>query len=273
MHTRASYAVELWYSLVAAFQLLSRFPVPLQVPFEERVLRRSVIFYPLVGLAIGLVLAGAGVGLSAVLPAQAAAAILTGLWLALTGGLHMDGLMDTADGILSHRSRERMLEIMKDSRVGAMGVMACVLQLLLKFAFLTALLESGGGWGAAAGLVAVVPIWSRWFMVVAVACWPYVREGTGMGSYFKNVGSRHLLACSLAALALSLLTLLLGGNDGLLAAAMLSAAGALAAGCFGFGAAAWIAGKLGGLTGDTYGAVNELVETALLLAALLYLAL
>jgi adenosylcobinamide-GDP ribazoletransferase len=254
--------------MVAAFQLLSRFPFPVQVPYEERVLRRSVVFYPVVGFAIGLVLLTAGYLLSAVLPAAAASALLTGIWVSLTGGLHMDGLMDTADGLLSHRSRERMLEIMKDSRVGAMGVIACVLQLLLKFAFLDAMLASG--WSGAAGLVLAAPIWSRWFMVAAIALWPYARGNEGMGSMFTRVGSRQLLGCSVLAVLLSLAGLAVFGG-GLRDAFVLSSAGLLLAGLPGTLLARRIAAKLGGLTGDTYGAINELVETALLLAAVLYI--
>lgn len=263
-------ALEYAHALVAAFQLLSRIPFPVQVPYEERVLRRSVLFYPAVGCVIGLLLAAAGAGLSAVLPVSVSAALLTGLWVALTGGLHMDGLMDTADGLLSHRSRERMLEIMKDSRVGAMGVLACVLQLLIKYALLSALLDRGWAGGSAA-LVAAVPVWSRWFMVAAIAGWPYAREGPGMGAMFKGAGPRHLLAASLLAALLSVGCLaLVGAGGGLKQAAALSAAGAAAAGAAGMFAAARMARKLGGLTGDTYGALNEIVESALLLAAVLY---
>lgn len=256
-----------WYSFVAAFQLLSRIPFPLQVPFEERVLRRSVVFYPAVGLVIGLLLAAAGIGLSAVLPVSASAALLTGLWVALTGGLHLDGLMDTADGLLSHRSRERMLEIMKDSRVGAMGVMACVLQLLVKYALLCSMLEAE--WPLAAGLLIVVPVWSRWFMVASMASWPYARQGEGMGALFAGVGARHLLGTSVAAALLSGAVLVLSSSDWK-DAVVLSACAALTAGCAGLLVAVRMAGKLGGLTGDTYGAINELVEAALLLAAVLY---
>lgn len=268
MRARADAVIGGFHSMVAAFQLLSRFPVPVQVPYEERVLRRSVIFYPAVGFAIGLVLLAAGYLLSAVLPAAVAAALLTGIWVALTGGLHMDGLMDTADGILSHRSRERMLEIMKDSRVGAMGVMACVLQLLLKFALLDALLQKG--WSAGAGLVLAAPVWSRWFMVAAIALWPYARGKEGMGSMFTGVGSRQLLGCSVLAVLLSLGGLAVFGG-GLRDAFVFSSAGLLLAGLGGALLARRIAAKLGGLTGDTYGAVNELVETGLLLAAVLYI--
>jgi adenosylcobinamide-GDP ribazoletransferase len=269
MRTRTAAVIGCTHSFVAALQLLTRFPVPIQVPFEEKVLRRSVIFFPVAGLLIGLFLYVSGSALTALLPAGAAAALLTAIWVGITGGLHLDGLMDTADGVLSHRSRERMLEIMKDSRVGAMGVMACVVQLLLKFAFLNAIMEAG--WGTGASLVLGTAIWSRWVMVAAIAIWPYARSGEGMGSMFKGVGGRQLMGCSAAAAIVSVAALSVLSGGRISHVIMLSSAAILLAGAFG-GLVAWrLAGKLGGLTGDTYGAINELTEAWLLFAAVLYM--
>lgn len=269
MRARRSLAVDGWYALAAAFQFLSRIPLPVNVPYSAAVFRRSVVFYPAVGCAIGLLLAAAGAGLASVLPTLAAAALLTLLWVGLTGGLHLDGLMDTADGVLSHRPREQMLEIMKDSRVGAMGALACGLQLLLKWSFLAALLEQGQAWGHAgiAGWLSVIPVWSRWFMVVALAAWPYARQGPGIGALFQGLGPRHVFAGTLAAAVCSWAALAAFGC-GAERAFLYSAGLGFTAGLLGYGAAACLAAKLGGLTGDTYGAVNELLETALLLAVL-----
>ena len=139
-HTRA--LVDWLRAGLAAFQFLTRLPIPVQIDYTERVFQRSSVFYPLVGFVIGLLLLLAGEGLTQVLPTMPAAVLLLAIWVVLTGGLHLDGLMDTADGILSHRPREQMLEIMKDSRVGAMGVIVCVLHLLLKFSLLYTLLEA-----------------------------------------------------------------------------------------------------------------------------------
>lgn len=111
-------------AFIAALQFLTRLPIPVQVADDPGVFRRSTVFYPAAGLVIGGMVAGIGYGASFVFPAPVNAALLLCIWVLLTGGLHLDGLMDTADGLLSHRSRERMLEIMKDSRVGAMGVIA-----------------------------------------------------------------------------------------------------------------------------------------------------
>ena len=110
----------------AAFQLITRIPIPIMIPFVPQVLARSVVYYPLVGTVVGGITAAVGWFLFAYAPAMPAAVSSVILWALLSGALHLDGLMDTADGVLSHRSRDRMLEIMKDSRVGAMGVIAAV---------------------------------------------------------------------------------------------------------------------------------------------------
>ncbi|KHL96103.1 cobalamin synthase, partial [Paenibacillus sp. IHB B 3415] len=161
----------------AAFQFLSRFPVKYSPDFSPELLRRSVVYYPLVGAAIGLSAALGAAAAAWLLPAWPAAVITLILWVGLTGGLHLDGWMDSADALLSYRSRERMLEIMKDSRVGAMGVLACVLLLLLKASLLAALIE--GGSYSMLPLLLLPPVWSRWYMVRAMARYPLARGNEG----------------------------------------------------------------------------------------------
>ncbi|GLI08042.1 adenosylcobinamide-GDP ribazoletransferase [Paenibacillus tyrfis] len=270
--------MRLWgEACAAAFQFLTRLPVPVKLDYNDALFRRSVVFYPFVGLVLGLITATAGLLLTSVLSPLPAAALLLGLWVMITGALHLDGLMDTADGILSHRSRERMLEIMKDSRVGAMGVIAAVLVLLLKWSLLTELLPSAatGGQVNLWLLLALVPLWSRWYMVVAIACWPYARQaGSGMGGFFRGVGARHAAGSGLVALLLSLVVVAAGEAFGGLTLPfwhMVGIVGILLAVTMGAGAlmSVSIHRKLGGLTGDTYGAMNELLEAALLLVLVL----
>ncbi len=270
--------MRLWgEACAAAFQFLTRLPVPVKLDYNDALFRRSVVFYPFVGLVLGLITAAAGLLLTSVLPPLPGAALLLGLWVLLTGALHLDGLMDTADGILSHRSRERMLEIMKDSRVGAMGVIAAVLVLLLKWSLLTELLPAAaaGGHGNLWLLLALVPLWSRWYMVVAIACWPYARQaGSGMGGFFRGVGAGHAAGSGLMALLLSLCVIAAGEAFGGLSLPFWHMVGIvviLLAVTMGAGVlmSVLIHRKLGGLTGDTYGAMNELLEAALLLVLVL----
>lgn len=264
-------------AVAAAFQFLTCIPIPIQLHYDERLFRRSAVFYPFAGAVIGLVLLFAAVALDSLLPAAPAAVLLLGIWIALTGGLHMDGLMDTADGVLSHRSRERMLEIMKDSRVGAMGVIVGGWQLLLKAALLYAWLEYAQQWHDLLMLV-LIPIWSRLFMVWAIAGWPYARQGEGMGRLVATVSYREGWVASLLATALTLLTLYIGIVNAevtllpaLLSALVITVALAAATALIGWLLARYMAGKLGGLTGDTYGAINELLESALLLITMIAL--
>lgn len=272
MHT-ARLVLDWLRACIAAFQFLTRLPIPVQITYTDLVFRRSVIFYPLAGGVIGLLLLLASEGLGLFLPPLPAAVLLLGLWVVLTGGLHLDGLMDTADGILSHRPREQMLEIMKDSRVGAMGVIVAVLHLLLKFALLYTLLESNR-WDGATGntgylLLAIVPIWSRWFMAVAIQRWPYARKESGLGSFFQGITKWHVLISLLVALLTT--TIIIRFTESTFDTVIwpvplyFACATCLA----GWLIASYISRKLGGLTGDTYGALNELLEAVLLLGVVI----
>ncbi|MGN7358542.1 adenosylcobinamide-GDP ribazoletransferase [Paenibacillus sp. SAF-054] len=260
-------------ALAAAFQFLSRFPVKAQLDYTPELFRQSTRFYPLVGAAIGAAVWCGAAAASYLLPPLPAAVVIVALWVALTGGLHLDGWMDTADGLLSYRSREKMLEIMKDSRVGAMGVLACVLLLLLKTSLVYSLLTGG----LPPLLLLLPPIWSRWFMVHAMASWPMARGKEGLaGQNFNGMQKRHSLAAvpgaaMLTAAAAALFPLLGIGDFSLLRAGLSWLLLPLAAWAAGVWAARRMTRKLGGLTGDTYGALNEGIETVLLLVLVIIL--
>ncbi|WP_308639332.1 adenosylcobinamide-GDP ribazoletransferase [Paenibacillus silvisoli] len=256
----------------AAFQLLTRFPVPVVIPFTPEMLARSVVYFPLVGAVIGGIVGGAGWLLDGPVPPMPAAVILLFLWLALSGGLHMDGLMDTADGVLSYRSRERMLEIMKDSRVGAMGVLAAVLVLFFKFSVLFALMDTEKtlDWRFAMPVTMLAFAWSRLWIVIAMNGWPLARPDEGMASLFKAVSIRHAAwAIGLQLLLIAAVLLAVSGLADEAGLLLLTQAGiTIAAGSL---LAVWLTRKLGGLTGDTYGAMTELIESILLFSLMLVL--
>ncbi|GMK42528.1 adenosylcobinamide-GDP ribazoletransferase [Paenibacillus sp. CCS19] len=252
-----------WNGVAAAVQLLTRIPLPIQVPFDPPTLARSLIAFPIAGGLIGLLTSGAASLLDWLNMPLLAAALALGWWIALTGGLHLDGWMDTADGVLSGRPREQMLDIMKDSRVGAMGVIAAVVLLLVKFAALVTLFERTDS-SIAWMMLAIGPVWSRWWMTAAIAMWPNAREG-GMGAMFRAAKLRHVLGAAIAAALISVLLLCSAGLDGTkvwITMIVIAAAAALT----GTALAVWLNGKLGGLTGDTYGAMNEAAEAACLVA-------
>lgn len=216
-------------------------------------------YLPAVGLMLGALLAGlAALADMCHLNSTLSGAILAVTWLALTGGIHFDGLMDAADGIFSRQPRERMLEIMHDSRVGNFGAMAGMAVLLLKTAALAslplaALLQS----------LIWVPAWARFCETAAIGIYPYMRE-SGMGKVWHD--STRCPADVVAAGALpaagTFLSVYLGFGLPLMLAGLTLACG--------LAAAAWLARRLGGHTGDTYGAVVEIAETgAITLTAVL----
>ncbi|UNK17576.1 adenosylcobinamide-GDP ribazoletransferase [Paenibacillus sp. N3/727] len=257
----------------AAFQFLSRFPVNANIDYSPTLFRQSVKFYPFVGATIGLVVWGGAAGFTYLLPPLPAAVLTLILWVGLTGGLHLDGWMDTADGILSYRSREQMLDIMKDSRVGAMGVLASTLLLMLKLSLIYSLLINGFNY---LGLLLLPLIWSRWFMVHAMATWPMARGKDGLAGKFNGLDKGQIwaaliIAIVLSGVAASIAPLIYMDNHSLRLALLGFITLPLAA----WGAGTWLARRLsatlGGLTGDTYGALNELLEVvALLMLVLLH---
>lgn len=217
---------------------------------------RSALFHPLVGAALGLVLTGVDALAGALFwPAVAAAAVIAADAL-LTGGLHLDGWADTLDGLYGGKDRERALAIMKDSRVGALGVVGLVALILLKYSFLA---QSGPG---RAGLLLLMPVAGRQATVLAMWLFPYARSGEGLGRpYASGVGGREVLG----SIALTAALVLVTGRLLIAPLPLLPLAGAIAVAILaGLGFAARVAAILGGLTGDVYGATIELGELAFL---------
>jgi adenosylcobinamide-GDP ribazoletransferase len=238
--------------VLAAFSFLTRLPVP-SVTLRDEDLGRSVAFYPLVGLALGLGAGGLTTVLAGVTSPFLAAALGAGLLAALTGGLHLDGLADLFDGLGGGRGdRARILAIMRDGRIGAHGATALVLVLVAKVAAM-AELASRGNWVA----LVLFPCLGRWAATPLVAFLPYARpEGIGRAFVGKTGAREVAIATGTAALVVGLT----GG--GLMIPAL---AAALVEGALGIA----MARKLGGLTGDVYGAAIELGEVAVLTVATL----
>ena len=219
-----------------------------------RNISHSRAFYPAIGLMIGLGLVGGEEGSSRVFSEPLTAAFLVAVMIVVTRGLHLDGLMDVFDGVFGGFTPERRLEIMRDSRVGAFGVIGAIAVLLLKYGALVSLLmlpQPGKEWA-----LFLCPTLSRWTMVVLLGAFPYVRT-QGLGSPFHGTGIK--IATTIAGISALAASVLLGGFAGL---------GLF----FGVTVVAWLMGwaiakTLGGLTGDAYGATNEIIETVVLIVA------
>jgi adenosylcobinamide-GDP ribazoletransferase len=238
-------ALRLPSDLLSAFALLSRLPLP----NHRGTGAASAWAWPLVGAVlggIGAALASAALWLG-VTPGVTAALVLA-LGAMLTGGLHEDGLSDTADGLYGGWTRERRLEIMKDSRVGSYGVLALVLVTLARWSALTAILVYGGHWAA---LVATGAL-SRAPMALVMALLPNAR-----GEGLSHATGRPTPATALVAvgLALVLAVALTGWTAVPLAFATLAATVALAVSAL---------RRIGGQTGDILGATQQLAEVACL---------
>lgn len=118
--------------LILAIQFLTRLPLNIMIDWNSENLRKSTLFFPLVGLIIGLISYGVYYIMSFI-NSDVAAVFTVFTLIVITGGLHLDGLSDTCDGFFSNKSREDIMEIMKDSRVGAFGVIALIVIILLKY--------------------------------------------------------------------------------------------------------------------------------------------
>jgi len=238
-----------------ALTFLTRLPLPAPGQVTKEEFSRSQYYYPLVGLVVGLVLWLLNRLLFPYFSPLVTGAVLLGAGIILTGGIHLDGFMDSMDGLLSARSPERMLEIMKDSHVGAHATISVVSLLLLKFALLASIDPSMGY------LLLITPVISRWAFQIGVIWFPYARaEGLGQG-FHEAAHKLIFLVEGLIILGLALYLLGLGGLIVFLAAIIFVLL------------FSWrISALLGGLTGDLYGAAIELTEVIVLLLALPFLA-
>ncbi|MBI5878967.1 MAG: adenosylcobinamide-GDP ribazoletransferase [Chloroflexi bacterium] len=237
----------IWSDLCAAFAFLTVLP---GIPSSTRSPGYAFAYFPLVGLVIGAAL---WVIVSLPLPVDARAFFALVAWIALTGGLHLDGWGDACDGLLATTTPERRLEIMKDPRAGMWAVVGISTLLLGKFGALRLI--------APLALVAA-PIAGRWAMALAAGVFQSARA-SGSGAYFRTgLGRRQLVVASL-------ITALACGTLGWFDRRALL--GLAVAPLLAFGLGRWAAQRLGGgLTGDVYGALCELTELVCLWGAALW---
>lgn len=235
--------------LYTAFLFLTRIPLP-QIPFDEQKIPRTVTFFPVVGLCIGIVLWGLYKLLSPYFTIQVTMALILMIYMIITGGMHTDGFADTMDGFFCGGDRQKKMDVMKDSRVGAFGAIGIVMLLILKWS----LLYSLNPYYVKQSLF-VFPMISRWLMTISIIYFPYIRP-TGLGKAFGACSDykRSLYSTSLT----MFIVYFLAGFQGL-AVGLIALIVALLF--------IWYSLKqIGGLTGDIYGAVNEIGELVVLIA-------
>jgi adenosylcobinamide-GDP ribazoletransferase len=232
--------------MISALTLLTIIPVPGRWRQTTHSPGKSLAWFPAIGLLLGVILAAVLYLARAILPDQATAALVVALWAGLTGALHLEALADCGDGLAATASPERRQEIMHDPHVGAFGVVAVVLVLLVKFAAIASLRDLG--------FLVLSPMLARWAMVLA-ATFPLARN-TGMAVLFRDGFGRWQLLSATVWAALGSAAF---GWRGLVAFVMACTVVLLFA--------QLARNRLGGLNGDVYGAIGEVVEAVILVLA------
>lgn len=238
--------------LVLMLQFFTRIPIKLNLEVTDEDFGKGLAYAPFVGIVIGTLLALISYGLFYIFPRPIVAAIVIVLYIIITGGLHLDGLGDTFDGIFSNRSKERMLEIMRDSRVGTNAVLAVVSVLLLNYAALTQISSE-----YILKIIILMPMAGRIGSLTGAAVSKYARSGEGLGkSFIDHCGKKELLWGLLIYAVISFLTF----DYKLWIILLVPPISA-------FLSVNFLGKKIGGATGDILGAVCELNQCIFLLAA------
>ncbi len=240
-------------SLILMLQFFTRIPIPIAVPANPKSFRDGVVFLPFVGAVIGAIVGGAYLLIHPYMNHLVVCIIVVIVEIILTGGLHLDGLADSFDGLYSARKRERILEIMKDSHIGTYGVIALIMTLMLKVALIYSIDPLNTFY-----VLLAMPMVSRCGVVFLGYRFNYARED-GLGNWLiGNVAIYHVLA---SVLITGVLVYIIFKN------LMLS--------CVFVGVAIFFAEiyghhvkkQIGGITGDTLGSYIELMEVVQLVVA------
>lgn len=246
-----------WFkSCVAAFRFLTILPLPTSFGCDSKDLDNSAFFFPVVGMFLGGFAALAAWGLWKCFPPLVAASSITIILLSFSGALHLDGLADTADGFFSSRTRDKMLVIMRDSRIGVMGVVALFAVLLLKVSSLSALTGSD-----VLRTAFMMPVAGRVVIVIMMGLLPYARPEGGLATRFYS--RRTVWAALFSLVVFYGLYFITHGLVGLLLASSVVV--------FILLFCVFCYRKIGGATGDTLGAACELSEMSVAFLAVVNL--
>jgi adenosylcobinamide-GDP ribazoletransferase len=233
-------------SFLAALQFLTIFPWPRRTDRSAGEIAAGAAYFPVVGLMLGAVLAGANALLEPFVPAALLSVALVAALAGLSRGLHLDGLADTFDGLGASGERERILKIMDDSHIGVFGVLAVVLVLLFKIRAIE--LMDAERWRA----LLIAPVLGRWAMVLLGHQAQAAKEGLG-STLIVHMRGKHFFFATVITF--------------LLAASFLKIIGValiIVVAVFTMACKSYFHRRLGGVTGDIFGAVGELSETSVL---------
>ena len=227
-------------------------PVKIKSEIKETDFGAALLYFPVIGLLIGLLLSLSALYFS-FLPVLVKSTMILIVSIFITGGIHLDGFADTCDGFYGNKSIEKILEIMRDSRIGAMGVIGIVSLLLLKFSLIASLPEVFF-WK----ILIVMPVFSRWFQGFVCHAARYVRQEGKAKNFIEYSRCRDVIIGGIFTLALLVLLMSLRGF-------ILFFVSLIPVALFFY----YIKRRVGGMTGDTIGAVNEIAEVSILLFGLI----
>jgi adenosylcobinamide-GDP ribazoletransferase len=236
-------------------QFLTAIPIPCKIDCDEEDCGKGLIFAPVIGMLLGGILTAFFCILKLFFSLNVVSAFMQVIYILLTGGLHLDGLGDTFDGLFSNRPKERMLEIMRDSRIGTNALLGVVCIILLNYSLLNAMPVSSLPW-----VLLLFPVAGRAGTLIGAGLSVYAREGEGLGkSFVHHCTIKEVFTGILIYFPFFFWVL---GIGGLLMAFLTSLTAIIIVKFF--------SGKINGVTGDVLGAVCELNQTVFLVIIYLY---
>ncbi len=240
---------------VLNLQFLTRIPVPVKIEYSDRAFAAGSVFAPAIGLLIGLVSVCVYLLFGFMDKRPLALLLAMAAEITVTGGLHLDGLADTFDGIFSYRDRSRVLEIMKDSRLGTGGAIGLVLALMLKYVMLASLPDR-----YIVPCLAAMPVLSRMTIAWSAGLSPYARKDdkTMAAGLVRNTGLIEIIISTTLAVVIGVLLLKLA----IVPLALIVIAFTLIL-------VLYMKFRIGGVTGDVIGAVIELSELMFLFSVII----
>lgn len=242
--------------LVLALQFMTRIPIPIKLEIEENDFPGTTAYFPVVGLVIGLILSGVFMILKDIFPREIIITTIIALSYILIGALHIDGFSDTFDGLFSNKNKDKMLNIMRDSRLGTNGVIAAIFMILLKIMFLSNIKD----YIVIPSLI-IMPVLGRFSNTFAILISKSARGGEGLGGLmigkigFKEISIALIISILIGYIVMPILLFF----KILIAIIVLT-----------FLIVKYISSRIGGMTGDTLGATNELSELFVLILVYLF---
>jgi len=231
-------------SLLLSFQFLTILPIKVK-DFNERRIADSAVYFPIVGLCLGLLLVAVDALLTLLnFPAFSTNIILVVFLILITGGMHLDGLADSSDAFLSAKPKNEMLQIMRDSHIGVMGVLSLICVILLKIGLLSSI-NTFLKWNA----LLLVCVLSRWTAVLSIFLFPYARQDGKAKLFIEGMNLKIFILSSIIVI---ICAAFIWQVRGLILLLIVTA--------FVYGSGKLICRKIDGITGDTLGATIELSE-------------